>query len=55
VKQPRPPWAIVAGLAYAALPPWARRLYAIGELPGPAGLTDAATTLGLKTLRAALG
>lgn len=54
VRQPRPAWAVVAGLAYAALPPWARRIYAIGDLPGPAGLADAATTLGLKALRATL-
>lgn len=54
VRQTRPGWAVVAGLAYAALPPWARRLYGIGELPGPAGLTDTATTLGLKALRATL-
>jgi uncharacterized protein (DUF2236 family) len=50
----RPAWASVAGLAFAALPPWARRLYALPELPGAAGLTDAATTVGLRTLRTAL-
>jgi uncharacterized protein (DUF2236 family) len=49
----RPAWASVAGLAFAALPPWARRLYALPELPGAAGLTDAAATLGLKALRTA--
>jgi len=54
VLQARPGWAVVAGLAYAALPPWARRLYGIGELPGPAGLTDTATTLGLRALRTML-
>ena len=32
----RPAWASVAGLAFAALPPWARRLYALGDLPGTA-------------------
>jgi uncharacterized protein (DUF2236 family) len=50
----RPAWASVAGLAFAALPPWARRLYALPELPGAAGLADAATTVGLRTLRTAL-
>jgi uncharacterized protein (DUF2236 family) len=50
----RPAWASVAGLAFAALPPWARRLYALPELPGAAGLTDAAATVGLRTLRTAL-
>lgn len=50
----RPAWAAVAGLAFAALPPWARRLYAITDLPGAAGLTDAAATVGLRSLRTAL-
>jgi uncharacterized protein (DUF2236 family) len=50
----RPAWAGVAGLAFASLPPWARRLYALPELPGAAGLTDATTTVGLRTLRTAL-
>jgi uncharacterized protein (DUF2236 family) len=50
----RPAWAAVAGLAFAALPPWGRRLYALPELPGAAGLTDAATTVGLRSLRAAM-
>lgn len=49
-----PAWAGIAGLAFAALPPWARRLYALPELPGAAGLTDAATTVALKTMRTAL-
>ncbi len=49
-----PAWSGVAGLAFAALPPWARRLYALPELPGAAGLTDAATTVALKALRTAL-
>jgi uncharacterized protein (DUF2236 family) len=49
-----PAWAGVAGLAFAALPPWARRLYALPELPGAAGLADAATTVALRTLRTAL-
>ncbi len=51
---PRPPWADVAGLAFAALPPWGRRLYALTDLPGAAALPDAATTVGLRTLRASL-
>jgi hypothetical protein len=44
----------VAGLAYAALPSWARRLYAMPGLPGAAGLHGAATTVALHTLRAGL-
>jgi uncharacterized protein (DUF2236 family) len=50
----RPAWAGLAGLAFAALPPWGRRLYDLPDLPGAAGLTDAATTVGLRTLRATL-
>jgi len=50
----RPAWSGVAGLAFAALPPWGRRLYALSELPGAAGLTDAATTESLRTLRGTL-
>lgn len=50
----RPAWASVAGLAYASLPPWARRMYALPELPGAAGLHEAGTTLALKALRTAL-
>jgi uncharacterized protein (DUF2236 family) len=49
-----PSWAGVAGLAFAALPPWARRLYAIPQLSGAAGLGDAATTVALSRLRTAL-
>jgi hypothetical protein len=51
---PRPSWAPVAGLAFAALPPWARRLYALVDLPGAAGLGDQATTAALKRLRSSL-
>jgi uncharacterized protein (DUF2236 family) len=50
----RPAWSGVAGLAFAALPPWGRRLYALPELSGAAGLTDAATTVSLRTLRTTL-
>ena len=50
----RPAWAGMAGLAFAALPPYARRLYALPELPGAAALTDAATTVALRALRGAL-
>jgi uncharacterized protein (DUF2236 family) len=50
----RPAWASVSGLAFATLPPWARRLYALPELPGAAGLTDAAATAALRTLRTTL-
>lgn len=47
----RPAWASVAGLAFATLPPWARRLYALPELPGAAGLGDSAATVALRALR----
>ena len=50
----KPTWAGVAGLAFAALPAWARRMYALPELPGAAGLTDAATTVALRALHAGL-
>jgi uncharacterized protein (DUF2236 family) len=50
----RPPWAGVAGLAFATLPPWARRLYALPELPGAAGLSEAAATVALRELRTSL-
>jgi uncharacterized protein (DUF2236 family) len=50
----QPAWASVAGLAFATLPPWARRLYALPELPGAAGLADSAASAALKTLRTAL-
>ncbi len=49
-----PAWAGVAGLAFAALPPWGRRLYALPDLTGAAALSDAATTVGLRSLRATL-
>lgn len=50
----RPAWAGAAGLAFAALPPWGRRLYAFTDLSGQAALTDAATTAGLQALRSSL-
>ncbi len=50
----RPAWAALAGLSFAALPAWARRMYALPELPGSAGLADGAATLALRGLRAAL-
>jgi uncharacterized protein (DUF2236 family) len=53
-SRPRPAWWGLAGLAFAALPPWGRRLYALPELSGAAGLTDAETTVGLRTLRSTL-
>jgi uncharacterized protein (DUF2236 family) len=54
VPVPRPAWSAVAGLAYAALPSWARRLYTMPDLPGAAALHGAATTVALHTLRASL-
>jgi uncharacterized protein (DUF2236 family) len=50
----RPVWAGVAGLAFASLPPWARRLYALPELTGAAGLGEAATTVALRELRTSM-
>lgn len=53
---PLPGWHPVAGLAVAALPAWARDLYElpVGADTGAVGLGDAATTLALSSLRAAL-
>jgi uncharacterized protein (DUF2236 family) len=45
----RPAWATLAGLGFATLPPWARRLYAMPGL----GVTDAAATAALKAFRQA--
>jgi uncharacterized protein (DUF2236 family) len=50
----RPAWAALGGLAFSAMPLWARRMYAMPQLPGASGLTAAANTLGLRTLRTAL-
>ncbi len=46
-----PAWAPVAGLAYATLPGWARRLYGIGDPPGPAGLDGDDATAALAAWR----
>lgn len=45
----RPLWSSVAGLAFALLPPWARRLYGLPGLP----TTDLAATVALRTFRTA--
>jgi uncharacterized protein (DUF2236 family) len=45
----RPAWGTLAGLGFATLPRWARRMY---SLPG-LGLTDAAATAGLRAFRQA--
>lgn len=50
----RPAWSSVAGLAFAALPRWARRLYSMPELPGASALHDPATTVALRALRLSL-
>jgi uncharacterized protein (DUF2236 family) len=50
----RPTWSTVAGIAFAALPDWARRLYSIPSLPGAAALHGPATTGALSSLRASL-
>jgi uncharacterized protein (DUF2236 family) len=45
----RPAWGTLAGLGFATLPRWARRMY---SLPG-LGVTDAAATAGLRAFRQA--
>jgi uncharacterized protein (DUF2236 family) len=47
----RPAWASVAGLAFASLPPWARRIYGTRPTVGPAALNETATTVALHTVR----
>jgi uncharacterized protein (DUF2236 family) len=47
----RPAWASVAGLAFAALPSWARRIYGTRPAVGPASFTQTATTVALHTVR----
>lgn len=54
VVDDRPAWSEVAGLAFAALPAWARAAYALDELPGAAGLHEAATCMALRALRESL-
>lgn len=46
----RPAWAALAGLAFALLPPWARRGYGIPAVP----TGELATTVALRTLRRTL-
>ena len=46
----RPAWTGVAGLAFALLPRWARRLYGLPGLP----TTDLSATLGLRALSVAI-
>jgi uncharacterized protein (DUF2236 family) len=46
----QPAWGVLASLAVALLPPWARRMY---SLPG-LGVTDAAATAGVKAFRQAM-
>jgi uncharacterized protein (DUF2236 family) len=45
----RPAWGTLAGLGFALLPSWARRMYSLPGLP----LTDVAATAGLKAFRTA--
>jgi uncharacterized protein (DUF2236 family) len=54
LSRSRPPWAPVAGLAFAALPSWARKLYDLPFRTGPAALSPAATTVALHSLRESL-
>ncbi len=53
-QRDRPSWAPVAGLAYGALPNWARRMYIPPTDHGPAALSQSATTIALHTLRDSL-
>jgi uncharacterized protein (DUF2236 family) len=46
----QPAWGVLASLAVALLPPWARRMY---SLPG-LGVTDAAATAGVRAFRQAM-
>jgi uncharacterized protein (DUF2236 family) len=46
----RPAWAALGGLAFALLPRWARRLYALPSLP----TTDLAASVAARSLRTAL-
>jgi len=49
-----PKWFSVAGLAYATLPTWARRMYSLPVLPGAAALQGTAITVALHAVRASL-
>ncbi len=46
----RPAWAGLATLAFALLPPWARRMYSLPGLP----VTDIAATVAVRGMRTAL-
>jgi len=50
----RQAWTSAAGLAFATLPPWARRLYALPERPGASALDDVQATRALRDLRTSL-
>jgi uncharacterized protein (DUF2236 family) len=50
----RPPWASVVGLAYAVLPSWARRAYALSPLPEAAALQGTGITVALHAVRSSL-
>jgi uncharacterized protein (DUF2236 family) len=54
LSRDRPAWAPVSGLAFAALPSWARTLYDLPFRTGPAALGPAATTVALHSLRESL-
>lgn len=49
-----PVWFGVASAAVASLPGWARRMYALPQLPGTGASVEAATTATLRALRLAL-
>jgi hypothetical protein len=46
-----PAWATLSALATAALPGWARKLYAIPTLPGHDAVTNAALVATRSTLK----
>jgi uncharacterized protein (DUF2236 family) len=50
----RPSWAPVAGLAFGALPGWARQMYSVPVNSGPASLSQSAITIALHSLRDSL-
>jgi uncharacterized protein (DUF2236 family) len=47
-------WTAVAAVAIGMLPAWAKEVYGLPRIPGTDWATDAATTAGLRTVRAAL-
>ncbi len=50
----RPLWAAVMALSYAAMPGWARGMYALPGLPGRSRASEPVTTAALRTMRVTL-